>query len=443
MADSDLRPVEPPNADRRPAVSGQGQVQHPGGSSGDRADQTSNGPGCLRFSVQAGPGGGRARLGILRTPHGAIRTPVFMPVGTQGTVKGLHPDEVGAAGAEILLANTYHLWLRPGPDLVAAHGGLHGFMGWTGPILTDSGGFQVFSLQGLRRVDDAGVTFRSHLDGAMRRLDPETAVAVQEALGSDIAMVLDECVPYPCGRDEAEVAVARTLRWAERCRSAHTRPDQAQFAIVQGGVHADLRAECTRHLVAMDFPGYALGSLSVGEPLAEMRRVLESTVDLLPADKPRYLMGVGSPDYLLEAVWHGIDMFDCVLPTRIARNGTALVLPSGLLPSETGAAPADLAEGRSGRLVVRNAAYAHDLRPLDPTCACSCCGRFTRAYLRHLFRAGEMLGPRLLSMHNLHTVHRFVGALRAHIAAGTLADFRGAFWSTATPWSAVNRVGTV
>lgn len=410
---------------------------------GGGQDPAPTDPGPLRFTMQAAPGGGRARLGCLQTAHGDIRTPVFMPVGTQGTVKGLDPAEVRGAGAEILLANTYHLWLRPGPDLVAAHGGLHRFMGWDGPILTDSGGFQVFSLQGLRRVDDDGVTFRSHLDGAMRRLDPDTAVAVQQALGSDIAMVLDECVPYPCGREEAEAAVARTLRWAQRCRAVHTRPDQAQFAIVQGGVHADLRAECTRHLVAMDFPGYALGSLSVGEPLDEMRRVLETTVDLLPTDKPRYLMGIGSPDYVLEAVWYGIDMFDCVLPTRIARNGTALMVPGGLLPSETGAAASELIEGRTGRLVVRNAAYANDLRPLDPGCGCPCCAGFTRAYLRHLFRAGEMLGPRLLSLHNLHTVHRFVGALRAHIAAGTLADFRQAFWATATPWAAVNRARTV
>lgn len=396
----------------------------------------------LRFTAQTSPAGCRARLGCLITPHGPIQTPVFMPVGTQATVKGLLPGEVRAAGAEILLANTYHLWLRPGPDLVAAHGGLHAFMGWEYPILTDSGGFQVFSLQGLRRLDDDGVTFRSHLDGAVRRLDPETAVAIQEALGSDIAMVLDECVPYPCTREQAVVAVARTVRWAERCRAAQTRPDQAQFAIVQGGVHTDVRAQCTRQLVAMDFPGYALGSLSVGEPLAEMRRVLEDTVDLLPADKPRYLMGVGSPDYVLEAVWHGIDMFDCVLPTRVARNGTAIILPADLLPSETGAVAGDLPEGRSGRLVVRNAMYARDARPLDATCACPCCRAFTRAYLRHLFRAGEMLGPRLLSLHNLHTLHRFVGALRAHIAAGTLEDFRQAFWAAATPWAAVNRVPT-
>jgi len=400
-------------------------------------------PGTAGFAFAAapGPGGGRARQGLLRTPHGDVRTPCFMPVGTQGTVKGLLPAEVRAAGAEILLCNTYHLWLRPGEELVAAHGGLHRFMGWDGPILTDSGGFQVFSLQSLRRLDADGVTFRSHLDGAVRRLTPETAVGIQEALGSDIAMVLDECVPYPCDRAAAEAAVERTLAWAARCRAAHRRADQVQFAIVQGGTDAALRADCTRALVQMDFPGYALGSLSVGEPLSEMRAVLEATADLLPADRPRYLMGVGSPDYILEAVWHGIDLFDCVLPTRIARHGTALLLPAGLLPSETAAAPdpEGLPESRSGRLVVRNAAYAADPRPVDPTCACPCCAGSTRAYVRHLLRAGEMLGPRLLSLHNLHTLHRFVGAIRRHIAAGTLSAFRDAFWEAANPWAAANR----
>lgn len=382
---------------------------------------------------------GRGRLGLLRTAHGIVETPAFMPVGTQGSVKGLLPAEVRAAGAAMLLANTYHLWLRPGAERVAELGGLHRFMAWDGPILTDSGGFQVFSLADRSRVDDDGVTFRSHLDGSLRRLDPATAVAVQEALGSDVAMVLDQCVPYPCARDEAEAAVRRTVRWAEICRGAHRRGDQLLFAIVQGGVHADLRARCTDALVALGFPGYALGSLSVGEPLAEMRRVLEATVPLLPQDRPRYLMGVGSPDYLLEAVWSGIDLFDCVLPTRVARNGTALVLPAGLVASETGAAGTDLPEGRTGRLVVRNASYAADARPVDPTCGCPCCRDFTRAYLRHLFRSGEMLGPRLLSCHNLHTLHRFVAAIRASIASGELAAFREAFWERAEPWAPSNR----
>lgn len=387
---------------------------------------------------------GRARLGRLATPHGEVATPAFMPVGTQGTVKGLTPAEVRAGGAQILLANTYHLWLRPGPALVAAHGGLHGFMGWDGPILTDSGGFQVFSLEALRAIDDTGVRFRSHLDGAERLLTPEVAIGIQEALGSDIAMALDQCVPYPCPHAEAEGAVRRTLAWAERCLRARTRPDQWLFGIVQGGVHRALRAGCTTELVQMGFDGYALGSLSVGEPLAVMCAVLDDTAELLPAARPRYLMGVGSPDYLLEAVWRGIDLFDCVLPTRVARNGTALLLPAGLVPSETGqGAEADeLPEGRQGRLVVRNAAYREDLRPLDPTCACPACQGHTRAYLRHLLHAGEMLGPRLLTLHNLHTLQRLMAAIRAAIAAGALTDFRAAFWAGAQPWSARNRAAS-
>lgn len=384
---------------------------------------------------------GRARLGRLATPHGTLATPAFMPVGTQGTVKGVTPAEVRASGAEMILANTYHLWLRPGPELIAAHGGLHGFMGWDGPILTDSGGFQVFSLESLRAIDDVGVRFRSHLDGGERLLTPEGAVEIQEMLGADIAMVLDQCVPYPCDIADARDAVRRTLAWAERCRQAHRRPDQWLFAIVQGGIHAALRAECTAALVQQGFPGYALGSLSVGEPLAEMCHVLDATVELLPVDQPRYLMGVGSVDYLVEAVWRGVDLFDCVLPTRIARNGTAMVLPAGLVASETGAqlTAADLPEGRVGRLVVRNAAYASDLRPLDPSCACPACRGHTRAYLRHLFRAGEMLGPRLVSAHNLHTLQRLMAALRAEIAAGRLAEFRARFWATAVSWSRRNR----
>ena len=406
-----------------------------------REPQPTGAPGGLAFEVHGGPGGGRARRGTLHTPHGRVRTPAFMPVGTQGSVKGVTAAEVRAGGAEMILANTYHLWLRPGEELVARHGGLHGFMGWAGPILTDSGGFQVFSLEPLRAVDDAGVRFRSHLDGSERLLTPEGATAVQEALGADIAMVLDQCVPYPCPAEAAADAVRRTVHWAERCRRAHGRVDQWLFAIVQGGVHTALRAECTRALVQLDFPGYGLGSLSVGESLTEMCRVLDETVELLPAARPRYLMGVGSPDYLVEAVWRGVDLFDCVLPTRIARNGTALVLPPGLLPPETGA-PAgegDLPEGRHGRLVVRNAAYARDLRPLDPGCGCPCCAGYTRAYLRHLFHAGEMLGPRLVTLHNLHTLQRLMAAMRDHIAGGTLDAFRARFWAGAEPWARRNR----
>lgn len=384
---------------------------------------------------------GAARLGLLRTPHGDIPTPAFAPVGTQGTVKGLTPDELARAGVPLILCNTYHLWLRPGPALVARHGGLHGFTGWHGPILTDSGGFQAMSLSRLNRIDDDGITFRSHLDGSTHRLTPEVAVAIQEALGADIAMVLDQCIPHPAPRQQAEAAVRRSLAWAERCIRARARAAQAQFAIVQGGVHTDLALACARALADLPFPGYAIGSLSVGEPLAAMCAALRAVVPALPADRPRYLMGVGSPDYLVEAVWHGVDLFDCVLPTRIARNGTALLLPAGLVPSETGRSvrPADLPEGRQGRLVVRNAAYAQDLRPLDPSCACPACDRYSRAYLRHLCRAHELLAPRLLSLHNLHTLQRLVRALRAAIAANALTDFREAFWLRSLPWSAANR----
>ncbi len=395
-------------------------------------------PGCCGFvfAVRSVHNGGAARLGVLRTPHGPIPTPAFAPVGTQGTVKGLLPDEVAATGAAFILCNTYHLWLRPGADLVERHGGIQAFTGWRGPVLTDSGGFQVMSLSRLSRVDADGVSFRSHLDGSLHRLTPERAVAVQEQLGSDVAMVLDQCIAYPAARPTAEAAVARTLAWAERCRSAHRRPDQAQFAIVQGGVHADLGLECARRLRDMDFAGYAVGSLSVGEPLEEMRQALAAVVPALPPDRPRYLMGVGSPDYLVEAVWHGIDLFDCVLPTRIARNGTALLLPAGLTPSETGGVPdpADLPEGRAGRLVARNAAYAWDLRPLDPSCGCPACTGYTRAYIRHLCRAGEMLGARLLSLHNLHTLQRLMRAIREAAAQGAFSEFRAEFWRRARPW---------
>ncbi len=334
-----------------------------------------------------------------------------MPVGTQATVKTMAPEELRLVGTEILLSNTYHLWLRPGDDVVAAAGGLHRFMHWDGPILTDSGGFQVWSLARLGRVGDEGVRFRSHLDGSEHFLDPEEAVRVQEELGADIIMCLDQCTGYPLERAEAEAAAARTTRWAERCRRAQKRDDQALFGIVQGSTFTDLRAVSAGELVALDFPGYAIGSLSTGEPPGVMNEVLEATVPCLPADRPRYLMGVGTPDLIVEAVWRGVDLFDCVLPTRVARNGTAML------------------NGGSGRLVVRNAAYERDFRPLDPSCGCYTCRNYSRAYLRHLFKAREVLGPRLLTWHNLHTLHSFVAELRAAIVAHDLASFRAAFWA--------------
>lgn len=352
----------------------------------------------------------RARAGILHTPHGDVPTPVFMPVGTQATVKTMTPEEVYQAGGRMILSNTYHLYLRPGHELVRRAGGLHRFMNWSGPILTDSGGFQVFSLSSLRRVEEDGVRFRSHIDGSEHFFSPEFAVQIQEALGSDVAMVFDECAPYPCDYEYARRAMLRTTRWAERCLKAHTRPDQALFAIVQGVTYRDLREESARQLVAMDFPGYAVGGLSVGEPKPLMYEVLDYTVPLLPENKPRYLMGVGSPDCLVEGVARGIDMFDCVLPTRIARNGTVFT--------------------RQGRLVVRNAEYREDFAPLEEGCTCYTCRNYTRAYIRHLIKANEILGLRLTTIHNLHFLHNLMEQIRQAILDGNFADWREAFWAT-------------
>lgn len=354
---------------------------------------------------------------MLRTLRGDVPTPAFMPVGTQATVKATTPEELLAAGSRIVLANTYHLWLRPGEEVVAGAGGLHRFMHWEGPILTDSGGFQAWSLGALRRVDAGGVSFRSHLDGSPRRLTPEEAMRIQAALGADIVMCLDQCTGYPATRPEAEAATQRTSIWAERCRRAQTRPDQALFGIVQGAAYADLRQASAARLVDLDFPGYAVGSLSVGEPIGVMTGVLDVTVPLLPEDRPRYLMGVGTPDLILEAVWRGIDLFDCVLPTRIARHGAALVV------------------GGRGRLALRNAAYARDFTPLVEACDCYACAHYTRAYIHHLVKAGEMLGARLLSLHNLRVLHRFVADLRAAVEAGELAAFRADFWQRSQAWA--------
>ncbi|OPY58131.1 MAG: Queuine tRNA-ribosyltransferase [Pelotomaculum sp. PtaU1.Bin035] len=349
----------------------------------------------------------RARLGLLHTPHGTVETPVFMPVGTQATVKAMTPEEVRNAGGRLILSNTYHIYLRPGHELVKEAGGLHRFMHWDGPILTDSGGFQVFSLGPLRKVSEEGVTFRSHIDGSEHFFSPEKAMEVQMALGSDIAMAFDECAPYPCSPEYALGALERTSRWAERCLAVHRREDQGVFGIVQGGTFPDLREKSARELVGLNFPGYAIGGLSVGEPKNLMYEILDYTVPLLPEDKPRYLMGVGSPDCLIEGVARGIDMFDCVLPTRIARNGTVLT--------------------RRGKLVVRNAEYASDFAPLDPDCSCYTCRNYTRAYLRHLIKAGEILGIRLTTIHNLHFVLELMKEIREAIHEGEILEYRDRF----------------
>ncbi|MGE5554403.1 MAG: tRNA guanosine(34) transglycosylase Tgt [Betaproteobacteria bacterium] len=357
----------------------------------------------FRFELLHGGAAG-PRRGRLHTAHGVVETPVFMPVGTQATVKTLTPEDLEALGAQIILANTYHLYLRPGAEIVREAGGLHSFMHWNRSILTDSGGFQVFSLAKLRRIEEGGVRFRSHLDGAEHFLTPEKTVEVQEALGSDIAMCFDECIPYPSPLEYVRQSVDLTTTWARRCKAAHTRPDQALFGIVQGGLFLEERERSAQSLVALDFPGYAVGGLSVGEPKPEMYRVLEHTLPLLPAEKPRYLMGVGSPDCLIEGVERGVDMFDCVLPTRIGRNGTIFTL--------------------AGRVIVRDARYARDFTPPDPDCDCYVCRNYTRAYLRHLFKAGEVLALRLATYHNLHFLLTLMERLREAIPAGRLKAVR-------------------
>jgi len=350
------------------------------------------------------------RLGKITTTHGSFETPVFMPVGTQASVKSLTTDELNQMGAKIILGNTYHLYLRPGDDLIAEAGGLHRFMSWNGSILTDSGGFQVFSLDKLRKISEEGVAFRSHLDGSALFLSPEKAVAIQTALGSDIMMAFDECAPYPAEISYIENSLERTARWAERCKIAHKNQEQqALFGIIQGGTYAKLRQRSARQLVELDFPGYGIGGLSVGEPKDIMYEMLENTVPLIPQNKPRYLMGVGSPDCLIEGVIRGIDMFDCVLPTRIARNGTAMT--------------------SQGRVTVRNAAFARDFTPLDPECDCPTCRNYSKAYLRHLIKADEMLGPRLLSLHNLWFLLHLMERIRQAIAEDRLLALREEFYA--------------
>jgi queuine tRNA-ribosyltransferase len=350
-----------------------------------------------------------ARLGRLHTPHGVIDTPVFMPVGTQATVKGMSPEELKTLGAQIILSNTYHLFVRPGHELIREAGGLHRFMNWDRAILTDSGGFQVFSLAANRKITEEGVEFRSHLNGDKLFLSPESATAVQNALGADIIMAFDECPPYPADYEYVKKSTERTSRWAERCLKAHARPhDQALFGIVQGGMFAELRRQSVQDLTSLDFPGYAIGGLSVGEPKALMYEMLEETVPLLPTGKPRYLMGVGSPDALIEGSMRGIDMFDCVLPTRIARNGTVMT--------------------SQGRLVVRNAKLANDFSPLDPECSCYACRNYSRAYIRHLIKADEMFGLRLTTLHNLRFLIELMRQVREAIREDRLRDFRDEFF---------------
>lgn len=350
-----------------------------------------------------------ARLGRLHTPHGVIETPIFMPVGTQATVKAMTPEELKEIGSQIILSNTYHLYTRPGHDLIERAGGLHKFMNWDKPILTDSGGFQVFSLGPLRKIKEEGVEFRSHLDGSKHFLSPEKATEIQNALGSDIIMAFDECAPYPADRQYVKNSLERTTRWLERCKAAHKYPEkQALFGIVQGGMYRELREQSAKEITAIDLPGYAIGGLSVGEPKDMMYEVLDYTVPLLPEDKPRYLMGVGSPDDLLEGVLRGIDMFDCVLPTRIARNGTAMT--------------------SQGKVVVRNASYAEDFTSLDSECDCYTCKNYTKAYLRHLIKCNEILGARLLTIHNLRFLLKMMENVREAIKEDRLLDYKKDFF---------------
>ncbi len=350
---------------------------------------------------------GEARAGVFSTPHGDIKTPVFMPVGTQATVKAMTADQVKDAAAQIILANTYHLYLRPGHELIREAGGLHKFMNWNGPILTDSGGFQVFSLSKLRDISEEGAVFRSHLDGSKHLFTPENVVEIQEALGSDIMMVLDECTPYPADFEYTKNSMEMTHRWAQRARDMKERDDQALFGIVQGGMYPELRKASAQAIAGMDFEGNAIGGLSVGEPKHMMYEMLEAAVPRLPQTKPRYLMGVGSMDALVEGVARGVDMFDCVLQTRVARNGTALT--------------------RTGKLVVRNQEYARDFRPIEEDCDCYACKNHTRAYIRHLVKTNEILGSVLLSIHNVRTTIRLMEEIRQNILEGTFAAFRKEF----------------
>ena len=362
---------------------------------------------------------GKARAGVFHTPHGPLPTPIYAPVGTAATVKAMTPQQLKDVGAILVLANTYHLYLRPGDRRIAELGGLHKFMAWEGPLLTDSGGFQVFSLAGtrgktsLRTIDDEGVTFRSHIDGRQHIFTPERVMEIEQNLGADIAMVLDECA-QPDNRDVITQALRRTNLWAERCKKSHNCSNQALFGIVQGGIFPDLREQSANFLTSLDFPGYAIGGLSVGETKDQMYSTLDATLPCLPPEKPRYLMGVGTPEDLVEGIARGVDIFDCVLPTRVARNGQALL--------------------RTGKYNMRNARFAADAKPIDETCACYTCTNFSRAYIRHLIIAKEILAATLLSIHNLHTMLTLIREIREAICNGSFSDYRAAYWEERKRW---------
>lgn len=364
---------------------------------------------AIKFEIIKESSECNARLGKLYTPHGVIETPIFMPVGTKATVKTMTPEEVEKLGAQIILGNTYHLYLKPGHKLIEEAGGLHKFMNWNKPILTDSGGFQVFSLGKLRKITEEGVEFRSHIDGSKHMITPEKSIEIQNSLGSDIMMAFDECAPYPSSWEYIKNSMERTSRWAKRCKEYHKDWDrQGIFGIVQGGMYKDLREESVKAITDLNFPGYAIGGLSVGEPLDLMCEMLDFTTPMLPKDKPRYLMGVGTPDYLFESAIRGIDMADCVLPTRIARNGTAFT--------------------SHGKLVIRNAKYSNDFGPLDPECDCYTCKNYSRAYIRHLFNVNEILGPRLATIHNLYFLIKLMENVRKAIKEDRLLEYREEFY---------------
>jgi queuine tRNA-ribosyltransferase len=375
------------------------------------------------FELLASDQHSKARRGRLKTAHGVIDTPAFMPVGTQGSVKGVSPRELSELNAQIILGNTYHLFVRPGLNVIKHFGGLHNFMSWDGPILTDSGGYQIFSLVKLRKITEEGVEFQNHIDGARAFISPEIAMEIQAALGSDIAMVLDECVPYPCEYDYAAKSAEMTTRWARRCkavasavsaekasnalRTAHSTARQLLFGIVQGGAFENLRKQSAQAITELDFDGYAIGGVSVGEPEEEMMRAVESAEPFLPTDRPRYAMGLGTPPQMLEMIARGMDMFDCVLPTRLARNGTAFTA--------------------KGTLNLKNAEFTLDKRPIEENCVCETCRQFSRGYIRHLIKAEEILGLRLITLHNLHSYLNLMGKARTEIENGTFDQFRKSF----------------